>query len=562
MEIDVKNDVKLDFFSQIKKIHDIAEQARGLDDLFYEFAEPHLKFLSKHLNISIVGTALLAILVYIYNGDKIKISKFAKYLECPLIEVIAYFDELEILEQKGLIHIIRDDEDFRSYDRGEIAFELRFNTINELRKGNFIDPDSIKNLSINEFFRHLEHLCEERVQHRISYNNTKMVMQNLLRNNEHLVFVKKIQKLSLPDDALIIYLRFFSYLINLDEPEMGFYELGGLYDNHSEFSEIKMKLKNGKHILIENGLIENSCCDGFGSTEIFRLTDFSKEEFLIEVDFKIWNVSPKDLKKADSIVIKNLYYPNKTQQAIDELCSLLKQENFKDIQKRLSQNGMRQGFACLFLGGPGTGKTETVYQIARMTGRDIMHVDISNTKSKWFGDSEKQIKGIFDKYCSYAKRSIIAPILFLNEADAVLGKRRMLDGNRNGPDQTENAIQNIILSEMENLSGILIATTNLQKNFDDAFERRFLYKIEFAKPDSINRKSIWGSMISDLSDEDALYLASQYDFSGGQIENISRKITINQVLSGNPMSLKDIIRFCNNENYVKETASIGFCINS
>jgi len=64
---------------------------------------------------------------------------------------------------------------------------------------------------------------------------------------------------------------------------------------------------------------------------------------------------------------------------------------------------MRTGFACLFSGGPGTGKTETALQIARITGRDIMQVDIAATKSKWFGESEKQIKAIFDKYRNCVK---------------------------------------------------------------------------------------------------------------------------------------------------------------
>jgi len=75
-----------------------------------------------------------------------------------------------------------------------------------------------------------------------------------------------------------------------------------------------------------------------------------------------------------------------------------KEENYQKVQGRLSENGMRKGFACLFSGAPGTGKTETAYQIARETGRDIMMVDISNTKSCWFGESEKKIKEVFGHF--------------------------------------------------------------------------------------------------------------------------------------------------------------------
>ena len=77
------------------------------------------------------------------------------------------------------------------------------------------------------------------------------------------------------------------------------------------------------------------------------------------------------------------------------------------------------------------------------------------------------------------KRSDVAPILLFNEADAIFGVRK--NGAENAVDKMENTIQNIILQEMEDLNGILIATTNLATNLDSAFERRFLYKIEFEK---------------------------------------------------------------------------------
>ena len=75
---------------------------------------------------------------------------------------------------------------------------------------------------------------------------------------------------------------------------------------------------------------------------------------------------------------------------------------------------------------------------------------------------------------------------------------------------------------MEQLDGILIATTNLAENMDKAFERRFLYKIKFEKPDLLSRSQIWQSMIPQLTPSEAKRLASEYDFSGGEIENIAR----------------------------------------
>lgn len=98
----------------------------------------------------------------------------------------------------------------------------------------------------------------------------------------------------------------------------------------------------------------------------------------------------------------------------------------------------------------------------------------------WVGESEKNIKGIFDDYKKEVKQLAKAPILLFNEADAIIGKRQV--GAERAVEKMENSIQNIILQEIEQLDGILIATTNLAENMDKAFERRFLYKIQFEKP--------------------------------------------------------------------------------
>jgi len=255
-----------------------------------------------------------------------------------------------------------------------------------------------------------------------------------------------------------------------------------------------------------------------------------------------------------------LFYNEKESESIQKLISVLREENYQKVQGRLSDNGMRKGFACIFSGAPGTGKTETAYQIARQTERNIMMIDISNTKSCWFGESEKKIKEVFDNYRHAVENSEIAPILLLNEADAVIGKRKEFNGSSRAIDQTENAIQNIILQELENLSGILIATTNLVQNMDNAFERRFLYKIEFTRPCLEARQAIWRSMLPSLSASEIEKLASRYELSGGQIENIARKVEVDLVLNGGGVSMDALVRHCADENSSQFNTSkrIGF----
>ena len=177
----------------------------------------------------------------------------------------------------------------------------------------------------------------------------------------------------------------------------------------------------------------------------------------------------------------------------------------------------------------------------------------------WFGESEKRIKGIFEKYSKYVKNEKIAPILLFNEADAVIGKRKDISSGNCA--QTENAIQNIILQEMENLDGIMMATTNLTNNLDKAFERRFLYKIEFSKPSNEAKSKIWQSIIPALDAEEAAELSRCFDFSGGQIENIARKCTVDSIISGSEPNFDTLVFHCKNELLTNGRKAIGFCTN-
>lgn len=275
------------------------------------------------------------------------------------------------------------------------------------------------------------------------------------------------------------------------------------------------------------------------------------------------NLSDKQIIDVSSIKEKQLFYNKENQKQIDTLATALEQDKLCEIQNRLKENGLPYGAAVLLYGAPGTGKTETVYQLAKRTGRSIVHVDISETKSAWFGESEKLIKKIFTRYrnaCQIQREKVEKiPILLFNEADAILSKRKEdLSGTVS---KTENAMQNILLEELENLDGILFATTNLATNLDAAFERRFLFKIKFENPSIEAKKKIWHSKLNWLSEDDLESFAVSYDFSGGQIDNIVRKVTMNLVISGTLPSADEIRRFCNTEKLCTTPESrIGFSV--
>ena len=316
------------------------------------------------------------------------------------------------------------------------------------------------------------------------------------------------------------------------------------------------KFKAGEHPLQKGKLVECSK-QGFFDQSVLTLTDNGKRLFFGEDARNFMEkLGGRDYILPEKIVERKLFFAEGLRQQLDLLQKSLEEAHFSMLRKRLEERGMLRGIAVLLYGPPGTGKTESVFQIARATGRAIYHVDISSTKSCWFGESEKLIKEVFKKYEDICEHSEKRPILLFNEADGIFSKRK--DSDSSNVAQTENTIQNIILEEMERLDGILIATTNMADNLDGAFERRFIFKIKFDKPTLEARKSIWLSKMPILPELDALTLANGFAFSGAEIDNIVRKATIMGVLNGIEPDIDELKKLCKEEKMHGESSKIGF----
>ncbi len=326
------------------------------------------------------------------------------------------------------------------------------------------------------------------------------------------------------------------------------YELGRLYTIKTRRSCLK-HLKEETHILQTTGLAELTTKSSlFGENTVLSLTDKGKELYFEEdAELFIEQGDDKCRIKSGGIKEKRLFFSDEQFGQLSLVENALEESNYRSLVSRLESKGLMKGLAVLLYGAPGTGKTETVMQWARKTGRDIIHVDISSSKSMWYGESEKIIKKIFSDYRKACRRAEKKPILLFNEADAIFSKRRSVGSGNGSIDQTENTIQNIILEEMEKLEGILIATTNLEGNLDGAFERRFLFKIRYEKPSLQAKTNIWRDKLPSLSEDEARGLASGFDFSGGEIDNIVRKATMEEVISGNPPSIGSIVSLCEHE---------------
>lgn len=376
--------------------------------------------------------------------------------------------------------------------------------------------------------------------------------------NRHLPCIQRISRFVQDDfDRVLIYT--IGYDLTENDTTSLTYEVSRIYSRRSR-RRVMNDFKDNRHTLQKQEMVEiEKASSLFGENINLALTDKGKEMLFGEdAELYINDVSDKDLLPCDKITEKTLFFPKNLTEQLTLLHNSLSQEYYQDLCARLESNKLPKGIAVLLYGEPGTGKTESVMQIARATGRGVMHVDISATKTCWFGESEKLIKKVFTDYRRLCEKSKVKPILLFNEADAIFSKRK--DVGNGSVAQTENAIQNIILEEMEKLDGILIATTNLADNLDGAFERRFLFKIRFDKPTIEAKTYIWKNKLPALSSEDAHTLASTYELSGGQIDNIVRKAMMQEVIRGEKPALDSLKILCNEEKLSKKGMKrIGFC---
>jgi len=351
-----------------------------------------------------------------------------------------------------------------------------------------------------------------------------------------------------------------------------------IYDNDAfNFSYMDNYINMGKNYIqymrreilteswapIAEGLIENA---GGGMVDFnpeLKLTPKGFNYFLKELDPEMLQflrsrlgkvnvpmMQPKDIQKVD------LYFNPDFAKRIDRMSTILMPQKFAEFQASFPKNAKMKGLTLLFHGGPGSGKTETVLQLCRKTKRPLMKIEVTDFQSKWVGESERKLKQIFTDYKTACERMEVAPILFLNECDQIIGKRV---GIRNSVDQMNNALQNILLEQLEQFQGIMIGTTNLTKNMDEAFERRFAMKFQFESPNETAKVSIWKSAIKGLRQQEAIALVKQFDFTPGEINNVARRFMVENLLGLEKSRLQTLQELCETEHYERNhTSNIGF----
>ena len=521
----------------------------GLDDAFMKRAAPYIRYASRKLHLPAMQTVLLALCIEHSDDRAIRLCDIGRAAGCSHTRMLQFKNDLDELYKA---HYLRSG---RSSD--VVSYRVPPLVVKAISENHAYEYEPIPVYDLTGFFNRFGILMEQHVHVGLNHDEMVDLLQEAYAQIKETHFAKSIDRMDLSQDDFLIFMAIAYPYFRNDDNEVEINEISMIYDCGNMPIRVSRELCRRRNTLFEKGLIDNAVEEGMARKDTFCLTDDAKQDLLSELELEADPKKLNDLIAPETLTAKRMFYNDDENRQIGELTEILGQKRFVEVQKRLKEAGMRTGFCCLFYGAPGTGKTETVNQIARATGRSIMRIDVEKFKSAWVGESEKKLSQLFNRYRKMCKGSGPKPILLFNEADAVLGVR--MEGATRAVDKMENSLQNIILQEMESLDGIMIATTNLTTNLDKAFERRFLYKIRYERPTTEARANIWRSMLPKLDESQAMTLASKFNLSGGEIENITRKFAVNAILTGrDDVDMEAITKACQEEHIVSGHTRIGF----
>ena len=419
-------------------------------------------------------------------------------LELTLPEVKEYSDHLEYLQ----------DQFFK------IDLAQKLNIV----KNNFDE----KSPNANRLRTKLT-LLENRIKERVEKTSSSIMIEdffaeNKLEEQEQTIFLALLkEEYGGSDDSI----RDMNSLIALVSS-----------DDYEKIKHRSLLEESGN--LISNGLIDyDEMLTPFGG---INRNFFIPESILYKISHPVKKEKRQQKIKLDMLIaeqemfeliepkksLEDVVLNDKTKRTLD----LLLQQVDKKVVDRLKKWGIKDkkkgiDARIIFYGAAGTGKTITALALGKSLKRQVISFDCSKILSMYVGESEKNVRKIFDDYKDLATKTKSEPILLLNEADQFLSNR--VSGQISGSDKMHNQMQNIFLEQIETFSGILIATTNLLDSIDKAFSRRFNYKIEFLKPDEQKRILLWEKLIPDnlpLEDGFDIDKLKKYPLTGGQIEMV------------------------------------------
>jgi SpoVK/Ycf46/Vps4 family AAA+-type ATPase len=407
-------------------------------------------------------------------------------------------------------------------------------------------------------------MINKRIEERLKITEASIIVEDIFRDKE------------LDDKEKKIFLVLLKEEYNGGEGE--YRDMNKLIEivSNDEYEKIKNRslLEEGSKMISEELI---------GYDEIINVFGTVSRSFYIEDDILQLIIHPNKKKKDSKLKLDMLIeeqelfeqlHPKTTLDDVvlhpktrETLNNLMKQLD-KRVVNRLKAWGIKDknrgiDARIIFYGHPGTGKTMTAMSLSKSLKRPILSFDCSCLLSMYVGESEKNVRKIFDEFKELSKKSKTEPILLLNEADQFLSSRSA--GAGDSVDKMHNQMQNIFLEQIERFEGILVATTNLLGNIDKAFSRRFNYKIEFKKPDLKQRELLWQMMLpenADFEENFDLKRLAKYELTGGQInmivKNTAYSVAVRDEATFSTKDFMDEIEKEMGSSFEKDGLSMGF----
>lgn len=459
----------------------------------------------------------------------ISLDALSRHLKCSVLKLLSFMNIIEALEQKGYVQKFFKKRG-RRHSYNDLGFSVPHFVIEALRKGDASMLSSSLKFDLPGFLKQVTDMIDDRQEGAYTTAQVLAETEFLISKNSELPFVSFIDRsVSKTISKCVLFGLSFCRLRGQHYVSIDNFA-NTLFDDLGEQLGFSQMVVSGSHELVRKNMIKIATSEFDGEKTVSLTEETAKALYRSYPALLMPETDQAGIICHRKITVKKLFFNEGIREQIGSIEEVLRPALYRSYIRELKKNRLSSGITAIFFGPPGTGKTESVYQIARKTGRNIMMVDLSQTRSKWFGESEKIVKKIFTDYSALLRNSDREPILFINEADGLFTKRLDLGNRGTSADQTMNTMQNILLQALENFEGILIATTNLTENLDRAFERRFTFRITFPKPDAAARHSIWRNKLPELSEKDAVKLAEKFELTGGEIDVQVRQALLRKVL--------------------------------
>jgi hypothetical protein len=238
---------------------------------------------------------------------------------------------------------------------------------------------------------------------------------------------------------------------------------------------------------------------------------------------------------------QDLVLPDAQQRSLHEIAAQVRgRATVYETWGFAAQGARGLGISALFTGASGTGKTMAAEVLARELQLDLYRIDLSQVVSKYIGETEKNLRHVFDA----AEES--GAVLLFDEADALFGKRSEV---KDSHDRYANIEVSYLLQRMEAYRGLAILTTNLKTTLDTAFLRRLRFIVQFPFPDAAQRAEIWRRIFPSETPTENLdaHKLARLNITGGSIRNIALNAAFLAAAEGQPVTMTHLLRAARGE---------------